>query len=561
MGECEMGKKIALLSNVNMNGLIRMLQKDVSVYEAEGYGNEMGILMNPASTYHSFAPQFTFVVMDLMEVLEHELAEEEAAVRIANWMNAFEGCLEDSCIYYVSDAYLWGLETEVASAFTDTRALEVLWDNALKGICERHANVRMLPYRRVLTVLGEENAFSPKMWYMGRILLSVEAQKRLAELILGKIKLETDTPKKVLVLDLDNTLWGGLAGEWEHTPIQLSEEHGGLAYKNLQRVIAQMQKQGVLLALCSKNNPEDAEEILTSHPHMVLRPEHFVAKYINWNAKNENLMNLAAELNLGLESFVFVDDNPQERLLIQETLPQVTVTDFPAKAEDLAPFMTEIYHNYFEKAVLTKEDLNKTAQYADNAKRTAMQQTAVSFEDYLAQLKIVVTRVDAGEQVSRLEAMLNKTNQFNLTTRRHTLSEVQELVCDLKKRVFVYQVEDCFGDNGIVAAVIVDVNKTPVIEEFVMSCRVMGKNVEYGIIAHVEQCLREEGYEEVFGSYIPTAKNKPVEQLYEQMGYERVSQGEAGEIISPEVILPETTLYRHKLEIPITNLFIGTVNG
>ena len=262
MEKQEKGRRIALLSNMNMNALIRMLQKDAEVYEAEGYGNELGILMNPASTYHAFAPEVTFVVMDLMELLEHDLTESTAKNRVEAWFSAFEGAMKNSQIYYISDAYLWGLEAEVAGALQDGRVFETIWDEALGVLCERHGNVRILPYRRMITQLGEENAFSPKMWYMGRILLSGEAQKRLAALILDKMNLEYRTAKKVLVLDLDNTLWGGLAGEHDITPIQLSEEHAGLAYKNLQRVILQMQKQGVLLAIISKNNQEDALEIL-----------------------------------------------------------------------------------------------------------------------------------------------------------------------------------------------------------------------------------------------------------------------------------------------------------
>ncbi len=549
MEERGMSRRIALLSNVNMNALIRMLKRDAEVYEAEGYGNELGILMNPASSYHAFCPEVTFVVMDLMELLEHELEAEPARNRVENWFETFESAMKDSCVYYVSDAYLWGLELEAASAFTDMVMFERIWDEALRSLCERRANVRILPYRRMITMLGEENAFSPKMWYMGRILLSGEAQKRLAALIAEKIELEYRTPKKVLVLDLDNTLWGGLAGEHDNTPIQLSEEHGGLAYKNLQRVILQMQKQGVILAIASKNNPEDAEEILSNHPHMVLRPEHFAAKYINWNPKSENLLNLAKELNLGLDSFVFWDDNPQERLLIQQTLPEVVVPDFPEKAEDLAPAMTAIFHECFEKAVLTAEDKEKTAQYADNARRNALQRSAVSFEDYLKQLQIVVTRVKASEHVARLEALLNKTNQFNLATIRHTTNEVQELLHNPDKRVFAYRVEDCFGDNGIVAVVIVDVTEVPLIEEFVMSCRVMGKNVEYGIMDHVEQCLRKEGVGYLRGRYIPTAKNQPVAGLYTQLGFTELEK----------TGLTDRKLYDRLLSEQITRPFVGEI--
>lgn len=538
------GRRIALLSNVNMNALIRILQQDAQVYETEGYGNELGILRNPASSYHVFQPEMTFLVMDLLELLGHETAEQAALAVIENWFAGLESALEKECIYYISDAYLWGVELEAADALVDRGMLERLWDDALLGLCERHANVRMLPYHRLITTLGEENAFSAKMWYMGRILLSGETTKRLAALILDRVRIEYRTPKKVLALDLDNTLWGGLAGEHDKSPVVLSEEHAGLAYKNLQRVILQMQRQGVLLVIVSKNNEEDAREILENHPHMVLRPEHFAAKRINWKAKNENLQELAKELNLGLDSFVFWDDNPQERLLVSQMLPEVTVPEFPGKAEELAPAMTEIYHTYFEKAALTAEDMEKTAQYADNARRSELQRSAGSFEDYLRQLQIVVTRVDAAEHVNRLADMLNKTNQFNLTTRRHTVSEVQAMTEDAEKRIFLYRVTDCFGDYGVVAAVIVDVaGEIPVIEEFVMSCRVMGKNIEQGILSQVEESLRGEGFARVRGLYVPTAKNKPVAELYPQLGYARLEAEENtadGEGICYELSLCES---------------------
>ncbi len=526
MGECKKGRRIALLSNVNMNAVIRALQKDAEVYEAEGYGNELGVLMNPASSYHAFQPEITFLVMDLLELLEHDFAEQAAGERVEGWFAGFENAMSPDRIYYISDVYLWGLEAEAADALTSRAALEGIWERRLRALCERHANVRILPYRRMIAKLGEENAFSPKMWYMGRILLSGEAGKRLAALIADKVRLEYRTPKKVLALDLDNTLWGGLAGEHDNTPVLLSEEHSGLAYKNLQRVILQMQRQGVLLAIVSKNNPEDAEEILRHHPHMALLPEHFAAKRINWNAKNENIAEIAGELNLGLDSFVFWDDNPQERLLVSQTLPEVTVPEFPDKPEDLAPAMTAIYHEYFEKAVLTAEDADKTRQYADNAKRNGLRRSAGSFEEYLKSLDIVVTRVDAAAHLNRLAELLNKTNQFNLTTRRHDVSEVQAMTQDGGKRIFLYAVEDRFGDNGVVAAVIVDVaGEIPVIEEFVMSCRVMGRNIEQGIVSDVERHLRQEGFERVRGIYIPTAKNKPAADLYRQLGYHELEEG------------------------------------
>lgn len=518
------GQRIALLSNVNMNFVIRMLQKETEVYETQGYGNELGTLMNPQSAYHAFAPKITFFVMDLMELIAHDLEPEAAGKRIDEWFDSLAGVLDSQCIYYISDACLWGVELSVVADSGRKQRLEQLWQKRLERLCKEHANVRILPYRAMIWGLGEENAFSLKMWYMGRILLGNEAQKRLGELVLSKVRLESRTAKKVLVLDLDNTLWGGLAGETENTPVILSEEHGGLAYKNLQRVILQMQRQGVLLAIVSKNNEEDAMAILDGHPHMLLRSECFAARKINWSPKHENIMEIARELNLGTDSFVFWDDNPGERSLVRKMLPEVVVPDFPDKAEDLAPAMAEIYREYFEKPALTREDLEKTAQYAANARRSGMQKAAASFEDYLKQLEIVVTRVKPGEHVERLTQLVNKTNQFNLTTMRLEQSKVQEMLENEHKCVYLYRVADCFGDNGVVAAVIVDISDVPVIEEFVMSCRVMGRNIEYAIVTDVEKDLKARGFTCIRGVYLPTAKNKPVEKLYEQLGYRKLNQ-------------------------------------
>lgn len=519
-----MTTKIALLSNVNMNFVIRMLQKEITVYEAEGYGNEIGTLMNTASAYHAFAPEITFLVEDLMELLEHDLDVQAAGEKVESWFATLEQTLQEDKIYYISDAYLWGTELAVVGDNTRKICLEQVWQGHLEKLCQAHTNVRIFPYRQIIEGLGEQNAFSLKMWYMGKILHSSEAQKALCQSILDKVRIESRVPKKVLLLDLDNTLWGGLAGEADHTPIVLSEDHSGLAYKNLQRMILQMQKQGVLLGIVSKNNEEDTAKILEEHPHMVLRPECFAASKINWNPKHQNIEEIAKELNLGLDSFVFFDDNPTEQQLVKEMLPQVAVPDFPERPEELCAAMAEIYREYFAKAYLTGEDLEKTKQYAQNAKRNELQKSAGSFEDYLKQLAIVMERVDAGAHAERLTQLLNKTNQFNLTTRRYTQAEIGQMVADPKKQIYLYRVEDRFGDNGLVAAVVVDLSQeVPEVTDFVMSCRVMGKNIEDAVLEDVEQSLYRQGYTKLLGSYLPTAKNKPVAGLYERLGYRKIS--------------------------------------
>ncbi len=531
-----MKHKVALLSNVNMSFVTRMLGKELEMYAGEGYGNELGLLMDKSSSYHIFDPQITFFIMDLLEVLNHETEESAAEETVYRWFGMLEACLQPGKIYYVTDAFLWGTEAELLSP-KQRHTLESVWMDALGKCMEKHSGVRVFPYRSVLEKLGSENAFSLKLWYMGKILHTNDAQKKLAEEILHKCELESRTSKKVLVLDLDNTLWGGLAGEADITPVTLSDDHGGLAYKNLQRVILQIQKRGVLLAIASKNNEEDAMEIIQKHPHMVLRGDAFAAKRINWNNKSDSLMEIAKELNLGVDSFVFFDDSATERELIKQMLPMVAVPDFPGKPEDLAPVMCEIYKQYFEKPVVTREDEEKTKQYAENAMRSQLQTSALNFGDYLKDLQIKVEQVDPAANLERLVQLMNKTNQFNLTTKRYEFSEMQAVLDDTAKSVYLFRVEDRFGDYGIVAALIVDLSEEPTITDFVMSCRIMGKNIEYGILTMVEDDLR--AHDKLMGIYIPTDKNKPVEKLYEKAGYRFVGKQSGRDLYELEIPLRE----------------------
>lgn len=547
-----MGKKIAVLSNVNMNYMIRLLKKEHQVYEAEGYGNELGILMNGQSSYHAFAPEITFLLMDLMELLGHDLyspellgeraaesgaapdrqqtVEKGPASRLREWFAQIDGCIRPGQLYYLSDAWLWGPETGALPEVSLAQRLEGQWLEGLEWLEQRHENVRVFPYRRIIGSLGEENSFSLKTWYLGKILHTNLAQRRLAEEIGRLAELEQRTPKKVLLVDLDNTLWGGLAGEREHTPLELSEEHQGLAYKNAQRVLRLMEQAGVVLGIVSKNNEEDAMAVIREHPHMVLREQDFAIRRINWQPKHENIREIAHSLNLGLDSLVFWDDSPGERALVQQMLPQVEVPPFPDSPVELAPALAELYEKYFQKPRLTEEDRQKTRQYAENEQRNRLEEQTGDYDRFLRRLEIRAQVLDPGPHMERLVQLVNKTNQFNLTTLRYSLEEMQKTVADPAKKVYLYRVEDCFGDYGIVSALIVSLaGGIPMVEEWVLSCRVMGKQVEDALLSHVEAELLRAGYTELRGRYVPTGKNRPVAELYDRLGYREVSRGEGGE--------------------------------
>lgn len=539
--------KIALLSNINLNPVNRLLSKNMEVYENPGYGNELGILMNPDSSIYSFNPEVIFVIEDIMELLNHDLEKELICLMIDKWFSSFERSIQKEKVYYVSDAYVWGAEMEICAAEGIKVHIEELWQRRLEQCKNVHHNVRIFPYRALIEKIGESHAFSTKMWYMGKILHTSEVHNAIYKAVLRQVTIESYVPKKVLLLDLDNTLWGGLAGEHDTEAIKLSDDGMGLAYKNLQRVILQMKKQGVILGIVSKNNENDAKEILLNHPHMVLKPHDFVIQKINWQPKHENILQIADELNLGLDSMVFYDDSPAERKIVKDFLPQVVVPDFSARPEELAYNMAEIYRKYFEKPYITDEDKKKTLDYHANEERKKLKDSVNDFNEYLKNLNIRLVREDSFLHSERVVQLINKTNQFNLTTKRLQMSEVEQILNDDSFEMFVYRVTDSFGDNGIVAVAIVEYTKEPKIIEFIMSCRVMGRRIENAIIEDIERSARNRGYKKLYGIYAPTAKNRPVLELYPSLGYKKIKEDTDGSVLY-EMDLEENVIRNYQLE-------------
>ena len=516
--------KVALLSNINVDPIIRQLKTNqgYEIYDSQGYGNELGTIINKQSPLYSFCPDMVFFIIDVMELIQHNIDVMVAEKKIDEWFSILKGALSDNIVFYLSDAYLYGFEMGVVWDKSVKRAIESSWNDNLQELVSKHSNVRIFSYSTVIQHIGENNAFSNKMWYLGKILYTSTLQRALGEEIKQRIAVETRQAKKVLLLDLDNTIWRGLAGENDITPIVLSEDGVGLAYKNFQRVIRQIKQQGVVLGIVSKNNENDAMKIIENHPHMVLRPDDFAAIRINWDNKVGNIISISKELNIGLDSIVFVDDNKAEQALIKESLPEVVVPDFPDRPEELTRFMTELFLEYFEKSVITDEDREKTKQYQANNERKKLQESSVDYDGFLDGLEMKMFRVDPNKNKERFIQLVNKTNQFNLTTRRLTEPEAIKILSNPDSEVFLYRVVDKFGDNGIVAAVIVDFGEDAIITEFTMSCRVMGRKIEEAIIEDVEESARNRGYNKLIGVYRPTEKNKPVKELYSSLGYKKI---------------------------------------
>lgn len=476
--------------------------------------------MNYKSPLYAFEPQEIFLFVDILELIEHQLDREFAGKKIEEWFSLFESSLQRNVTYYVFDAYLHGLELEVAADNNIKPDIEMFWRNGLQQLSNQYYNVRPFGYCDIVCEFGNCQAFSAKMWYMGKIMHTTDFHRALAKKIVHQVEVDVRTEKKVLLLDLDNTLWGGLAGEYPVVPIILSDEKTGLAYKNFQRIIKQMERIGVLLCIVSKNNVADALRIIREHPHMVLKETDFSVMKINWENKRDNIVQIAEELHLGMESFVFLDDNPAERELILNTLPEVSVPDFPENPEQLPEFMVDIYRRYFEKSVVTDEDLRKTEAYKANKEREHLRIQSADFNAYLEGLCMKLIRVSPKNHMERFRQLMNKTNQFNLTTKRFSSHALEEIMQNDAIEIFLYKVTDKFGDNGIVAAAIVEYGHDARITEFTMSCRVMGRYIEHAIIEDMEYAARNRGFISLVGVYIPTDKNKPVENLYPSVGYQ-----------------------------------------
>lgn len=326
--------------------------------------------------------------------------------------------------------------------------------------------------------------------------------------------------KKVLVLDLDNTLWGGVIGDDGLQGIELGDTSPrGEAFKAFQRFVRSLSDRGVLLAVCSKNDEAVAREAFERHPEMVLRLEDFASFKANWQPKSENIRAMADELSLGLESFVFVDDNPAEIEIVRQFCPGVTTL---LAAPDPASFVAIVQEaRLFEPLRLTAEDLVRASQYRVEGERRALMANATDMDAYLRSLDMVArVRALDDADLPRATQLINKSNQFNLTTRRRTEAEVRAFVGATSRRGFTVRLADRFGDHGLVSVVLVEaVDRDLHVDTWVMSCRVLKRQVEDVVINEIVRLAEESGCHRIIGVYLPTPKNGMVRDLYPRMGF------------------------------------------
>jgi FkbH-like protein len=391
-------------------------------------------------------------------------------------------------------------------------------------IAQSQPGVYTLDYSALVARHGQENWYDERKWLAVRLPCSAAHLPSLAREWLRYLQPLAGRVAKVLVVDLDNTLWGGVVGEDGPAGIQLEDERQGAPYRALQRALLDLTRRGILLAIASKNNPDDAMEVIGGHPAMLLRPQHFSAMRINWSDKTESLREIAAELNVGLDALAFLDDNPVERRLVRTELPEVLVVDLSDDPWQHAATVRDCA--FFERLSLSEEDLRRGEFYASEKTRAALETRCVTREDFLRSLaqSVEIAPVHAAT-LARVAQLTQKTNQFNLTTRRYTEQQIGDLLRQPDARVVSIRVKDRYGDNGLVGVAITrDRGETCELDTFLLSCRVIGRGVESALLAYVAEQGLLAGRTRLEGWFLPTKKNAPAREFYSTHGFQAVTE-------------------------------------
>ena len=529
-----------LVPALRVAGLRHQLLLDVHVGQ---YGQYRQELLDESSPLHQFSPQFVLLSLTAREAiagapLAAGPAEadaivgptiEELRVLWRRARQALNATVIQQTFLNVADP-LFGSYDRLVSG-SPAQLIARLNDHLSEAAAAD--SVLLLDIARASERDGLNAWFDLARWLQGKLEIAPQAAPMYGELAARIIAAQRGLSKKCLVLDLDNTMWGGVIGDDGLEGIVLGEGSArGEAHLALQRYAKRLGERGVILAVCSKNDLATAEAVFHEHPEMVLKRSDIAAFVANWNDKAANLQHIAAQLNIGIDSLVFVDDNPAERARIRQSLPMVAVPELPDDPAHYTRCLAEA--GYFEAVAFTADDLKRGEQYASNASRQAALASSESIDDFLMSLQMSVVAGPIGAvDLVRSAQLINKTNQFNPTTRRHALEEVERFAASEQCLTLQFRLTDRFGDNGLVSVMILrpDAEASDVLEidTWVMSCRVFGRQLELEAMNTAVEAARKRGIRTLRADYIPTPKNGVVRELYPSLGFTAVPDAPAAE--------------------------------
>ena len=526
--------RIGLLSSFTINGLKEILQvksaeRNISckVYEAP-YNQYSQEILNQDSNLYKFLPEITFLLIDTRNIFgdvfrfPYSISRSDREKFVAKKINEIENLAEKFVARTNSKLVITKLNVPSFSPYgifeskTEYGFHEMIEDfnRKLSKNYLNSENVYIYDFEKFVAKMGEENVFNYSQFFFGDLKISMEFLPAFGEDLMKYLIGFLGITKKCIVLDLDNTLWGGIVGEDGFNGIKLGPEPPGNAFMEFQRVLLSLHQRGIILAINSKNNFEDAIKVIKEHPYMILREEHFASMRINWKDKVTNMKELIKEINIGSDSLVFIDDDPVNREFVKSIFPEILVIDL---SNDPSTYASKI-ENIIDFSVLkiTDEDKNRGKMYFKQKAISELQESTPDLKTFLSQLdlNIIIKEVDEFT-LPRVSQLILKTNQFNLTTKRYQESNIEKMIHDPNFIVGCAQVEDKFGDNGITGVFIIkkENEKEWIIDTFLMSCRIMGRDIEKGILTYIVNKAKENKIERIKADFLPTQKNKPIENF------------------------------------------------
>lgn len=497
------------------------------------YGQIEQQALDPQSSLHEQKPDVILILPQLDQLapelsfrfLAHTPAElekfrDQLSVRLSEVLRGLRSGSKAKILMGNFTPPLWNAAGLAESSLEKSQARFVQDLNGqLTKICSTFPDVLILDVHRAATEVGLDHWRDERLEFLAKSPWSSEAMSKVAKMAARRLHSWFSTPSKCLVLDMDNTLWGGVLGEAGIDGIALGPDYPGNVFVDFQKRILALRDTGILLAAASKNNAADVEDVLANHSSCLLKREHFSAFEVHWEDKATSLRRIATSLNIGLDSLVFFDDNPAERAWVKEQLPEVTVLDVSTNILSYSSTLADC--GCFDLTSLTTEDLSRSQLYAEDLQRRELQTQTGSLEDFLRGLDMTLTFGLADEQsLPRIVQLLGKTNQFNLTTRRHNAAELQAML-NAGGIILWAKLRDRFGDNGLIAVGIVlpEDAVTWRLDSFLMSCRVIGRGVETALLAALAGAAKNRGAESLIGEFIPTSKNQPSAYFLKQHGF------------------------------------------
>ncbi|MBR3627208.1 MAG: HAD family hydrolase [Bacteroidaceae bacterium] len=454
---------------------------------------------------------------------QESLAEERLAFVASVCENPMLASKKIICLNYpeIEDTVFGSYATKVTSSFTyQVRKLNM----GLMDLSQRYANLFICDIAGLQNKLGRDMMFAPNVYVSTEMVLSIDALPYVASRVMDIICAIKGQFKKCLILDLDNTVWGGVIGDDGLEGIQLGHGLGiGKAFTEFQMWVKKLKQRGVIICVASKNNEDTAKEPFEKHPDMVLKLEDIAVFQANWETKVDNIRTIQRILNIGFDSMVFLDDNPFERNIVRENIPDITVPELP---QDPGEYLEYLYSlNLFETASYSQADKDRTKQYQVEAQRVSLQKTFSNEADFLKSLDM--TSVVSGFNkfnTPRVAQLSQRSNQFNLRTVRYTEADIEALGQDPDVIDLSFTLEDKFGDNGLIAVIIMKKQdeETLFIDTWFMSCRVLKRGMEDFTLNTMVEAAREKGYKRIIGEYLPTPKNKMVENHYPSLGFQKL---------------------------------------